>query len=230
MTLKEFEAKFNLNLNKIIKVINGHLYANTNSVKLYINKDIVLEDLNKNDNLYIIEYFDGYLLGKRFLSLGISGMKIFVKPFGIKLDGNWNSGYALDYHTIESTFNGLSWDTIRPPIAEELYRLKYWGEQYRVDNIAKHASQFLGPYRGIHGWGLDLIIPVPPSDTTRQFQPVYEIARAIGQLVGLPVDFNSLKKVKSTSQLKAIDNPEERREILKMLLVSILMHFVEKTF
>jgi predicted amidophosphoribosyltransferase len=64
-------------------------------------------------------------------------------------------------------------------------------------------------------WSLDVIIPIPPSDITREFQPVYEMAKSIGRLVGLPVDLNTLKKVKSTSQLKNIEAPETRREILK---------------
>jgi competence protein ComFC len=41
------------------------------------------------------------------------------------------------------------------------------------------------------------------------------MAKSIGRLVGLPVDFNTLRKVKSTSQLKEIDDPDTRREILK---------------
>src|SRR5690606_2300195 len=101
----------------------------------------------------------------------------------------------------------------RPPIAEELYRLKYWRERYRVDNIAKPAASYLDKYKS--KWQLDLIIPIPPSDTTRDFQPVYEMAKAIGRLTNLTVDFSALRKTKSTSQLKEIEDPDERKEILK---------------
>jgi predicted amidophosphoribosyltransferase len=136
-----------------------------------------------------------------------------------QLFGHWNEGWALDLHTLSSTLIGIDehgktvFDTKRPPIAEELYRLKYWREQYRVDNIARPAALFLNKYK--RKWQLDLIIPIPPSDTTRDFQPVYEMAKSIGRLVGLPVDFNTLRKVKSTSQQKDIDDPDTRREILK---------------
>ncbi len=133
-----------------------------------------------------------------------------------KLNGHWIEGWALDLHTLYSIPIAPElnlFDTKRPPIAEELYLLKYRGERQRVDIIARTAAEFLNEYKS--KWQLDLIIPIPPSDTTRDFQPVYEMAKSIGHLVGLPVDFNTLRKVKSTSQLKEIDDPDTRREILK---------------
>jgi competence protein ComFC len=136
-----------------------------------------------------------------------------------KLNGHWDEGWALDLHTLSSLpildKNGdiLEWETMRPPVAEELYRLKYCREIYRVDRIARSATRFLIKY--ISTWQIDLIIPVPPSDTTREFQPVFEMAKLIGSLTGLQVDFTTLRKVKSTSQLKEMEDPEARREILK---------------
>lgn len=136
-----------------------------------------------------------------------------------KIDGHWNEGWALDLHTTSSVLVGTDengkniWDTKRPPIAEEMYRLKYWRERYRIETIAKPAADFLNRYKS--KWQLDLIIPIPPSDMTREFQPVYELAKAIGRHCSLTVDFNTLRKVKSTSQLKEIENPAQRREILK---------------
>ena len=133
-----------------------------------------------------------------------------------KLNGHWNEGWALDLHTLYSIPIAPEWriyDTKRPPIAEELYLLKYRNQKHRVENIAIVAAEFLTTKK--IDWSLDVIIPIPPSDMTREFQPVYEMAKSIGRLVGLPVDFNTLKKVKSTSQLKEIEDPDTRREILK---------------
>lgn len=136
-----------------------------------------------------------------------------------RLIGNSAEGWALDFHTSESrritdeSGNIIEWETKRPLIAEELYRLKYWREQYRVERVAKIAAEFLDKYKS--KWQLNLIIPIPPSDTTRKFQPVYEIAKSIGQRVALPVDFDTLKKLKPTSELKNIEEPEKRKEILK---------------
>jgi len=133
-----------------------------------------------------------------------------------KLNGPWKEGWALDLHTLYSIpiepELGI-YDTKRPPIAEKLYLLKYQNQKHRVKNIARPAANFLNKYKS--EWQLDLIIPIPPSDTTREFQPVYEMARSIGQLVELPVDFDTLIKVKSTSQLKHIEDPDKRQEILK---------------
>ena len=143
-----------------------------------------------------------------------------------RLNGHWKEGYALDLHTSSSLpmkdaegnnitdSNGkIKWDTKRPPIAEELYKLKYWKERHHVGAISVCASNFLNKYKA--KWELDFIIPIPPSDTTREFQPVYELAKAIGLHCNLPVDFKTLVKLKSTSQLKEIEDPEERKEVLK---------------
>jgi len=208
MTLQEFKTKHGLETVKIFGV-DGHLYTEPINVKLNINKNITLEDLKDKSKLSIIPYFDGYVMTKD----GI------ISPFGIKLSGHWNEGFALDFHTISSTPSGVDsngrtiWDTKRPPIAEDLYHLKYWKEQYRVATIAKPTANFISQYKS--KWELDLIIPIPPSDMTRGFQPVYEMAKKIGQLTSLLVDFSALKKIKPTSQLKEIEDPDNRKEILK---------------
>lgn len=208
MTLQDFKTKFGIETLKIFSV-DGYLYTEPISVKLDINKNIVIEDLKDKSKLSIINYLDGHVMTK-------DGT---IQPYGIKLDGHWKAGFALDYHTIASTPAGTDtngrkiWDTKRPPIAEALYKLKYWKEQSQVEKIARPTADFLNQYKS--KWQLDLIIPIPPSDTTRDFQPVYEMAKSIGRLVGLPIDFNTLRKVKSTSQLKEIDDPDTRREILK---------------
>jgi len=56
-----------------------------------------------------------------------------IHPQGIA--GSWKSGIALDFHTTSSTpagyneFGHMQFDTVRPEIAELLYRLKYRGDQ-----------------------------------------------------------------------------------------------------
>jgi len=135
-----------------------------------------------------------------------------------KLQGSWKDGWALDLHTTSSKpiYNDdgviVSWDTIRPLIAEELYRLKYKFEKSRSDKIANTAADFLNKIK--NDWKFDLIMPIPPSDINREFQPVYEIAVKLGHKIGVPVDISSLQKLKSTSQLKTIDDPTQRNEIL----------------
>lgn len=131
-----------------------------------------------------------------------------------KLIGNWDGGWALDLHTLYSNIIGPDeFDTKRTPIGEELYLLKYRDERNHVVTIAETAAEFLKTKR--NEWNIDIIIPVPPSNTTRIYQPVYEIAKSIGMILGIPVDFTTLKKEKSTLQLKNIEDPIERKELLK---------------
>jgi len=150
-----------------------------------------------------------------------------------KLNGHWTEGFALDLHTVSSKpikdtvikkeiIDGketeihkeiiLGWDTIRPEIAEHLFQLKYRSNRTHIETIAKEAANFLSS-KG--NWNLHKIIPMPPSETNRSFQPVYELAKAVGTLTKLYVDFNALKKLKSTSQLKSIEDSQQRHEILK---------------
>lgn len=136
-----------------------------------------------------------------------------------KLNGHWNEGFALDLHTvsaepIEMDEKGkvTKWETTYTEIGEHLYKLKYWHEQDRAITIAEEAASFL---KSKEHWKIHKFIPVPASDTKRKFQPVYEIAMVTGHLLKLEVDNRTLKKVKSTSQLKDIEDADKRKEILK---------------
>jgi predicted amidophosphoribosyltransferase len=90
--------------------------------------------------------------------------------------------------------------------------LKYWKERHRAETIGTTAASFLNQKKS--AWAINLIIPIPPSDTTREFQPVYEVVSHIGRICGIPVDYQLLKKLKPTSQLKEITDPQTRKEVL----------------
>ena len=136
-----------------------------------------------------------------------------------KIEGNWEEGWAMNLHTTSSTpitdeaGNIVKWNNIHPPIAEELYQLKYCKDKSKVDNIAKPIADFINEKKD--QWNIDSIIPVPPSDAERAYQPVIELANAISKLSDLSVDNTTLKKNEATPPLKTIDDPEARREILK---------------
>ena len=209
MTIKEFLNQ--LRVNKInLHTVGGHYYAEGCSVKLNINKDIFPSDFKKQHTFKVIRYLDEYVISKNG----------FINQYGLKISGNWKDGYAMENHTTKSkpaevseTGEVLSWNTHRPPISEELYRLKYWRENNRVDKIASPAADFLK--RLNKKWNIDVILPVPPSNTGRYFQPVEEMASAIGSKLNLPVDLNYLVKTKHTAELKGITDPDERKRELK---------------
>lgn len=146
------------------------------------------------------------------------------------LEGKWNLGYALDLHTISSIpimdndGNIIGWDTERTEIGEELYRLKYWHSESFDEKfnhcikISKVASLFLFKVieifrRKIPDFSFDYIIPIPPSKD-RDFQPVEELAKNISNLTKIPLKLNTLLKVKSTDELKGIEDINERKKIL----------------
>ena len=152
----------------------------------------------------------------------------------ISLHGNWKEGYALDLHTLHSTpiygpiqsfklIDGdfvhqnteekiIGYDTKRPEIAEQLYQFKYKSKKEYINPIAIEAANFL---QTMPLWKIDIIVPIPPSNQNRSFQPVYELAKQIGILNNINIDFEVLKKVKSTSQLKEIEDIRQRKEELK---------------
>ncbi len=163
-----------------------------------------------------------------------SKVKLLMELNIQKLHGHWAEGFALDQHTASSRpikemkivkmiVDGketemkvpgevIGWNTIRTEIAEHLYQLKYLQDKSYVDIISTEAANFL---KTKPVWNLHKIIPVPPSETVRNFQPVYEMAKAIGNFCRLDVDFTTMKKVKATIQLKSIMDGDQRKEILK---------------
>src|SRR5216683_8257627 len=96
-----------------------------------------------------------------------------------KLPGKWRDGYALDLHTLGSTYLGddqfghAQFDTKRSAIGELLYRLKYAADASVVAEIVEAATSFIQS----HQIAIDLIVPVPPS-TPRRVQPVALLAEA----------------------------------------------------
>jgi predicted amidophosphoribosyltransferase len=130
----------------------------------------------------------------------------------ITLKGNWTAGWALDLHT-SSAFRddeGVFWCE-RTAIGEALYRLKYALDEEQIPFLAKEAVLFLRNMNLLH---FSAIIPVPPSDLSREFQPVEVLADAIGKIIDIRVDKEYLQKIRNTSVLKDIF---ERNERIKQL-------------
>ncbi len=125
-----------------------------------------------------------------------------------RLSGAWHDGWALDLHTAPGAYGSYRYT----PLGEALYRLKYRQDHAQIDPIActvAAALRELGLVSVLSG-----IIPVPPSDTTRSFQPVAALADRIGVLTGLTVLHDALVKVKVTPKLKDLSDNESRRHAL----------------
>lgn len=133
-----------------------------------------------------------------------------------RISGEWTSGYALDVHTLSSTYLGLNdaghevYDTQRSELGELLYRLKYRSDKSAADDIIKTVDGFIRrPLRS------NLIVPVPPSGK-RALQPVLLLANGIGARLDLPVA-DCITTTRPPTELKGVQDVERRKEMLKGL-------------
>lgn len=135
-----------------------------------------------------------------------------VKINPIEIKGQWTSGVALDLHTTSSTpigyneFGHMQFETVRPEIAELLYRLKNRADREAAGPIIETAANFLNEHRD----KFDAIVPVPPSHH-RAVQPVPILAEGIGRALNVPV-LTCIATTRPTGQLKNITDVEERRK------------------
>jgi len=125
----------------------------------------------------------------------------------------WVEGYVLDYHTVSSMPTGdpyYRFDTKRTELGELLFRLKYRGGGSTVlDDIVDTIQQFVTEWKP----AIDCVIPAPAS-LSRTTQPAVEIARQLAVRLGLPVCEDAVAKVKTTPQMKNIDDWSERQRML----------------
>ncbi|CAE6811532.1 hypothetical protein R69658_05427 [Paraburkholderia aspalathi] len=132
-----------------------------------------------------------------------------------EIQGNWNKGFALDKHKISSTYIGDNqwgrpmFDTKRTEAGEALYQLKYKYDWEQVDALAQAVAQHIVPRLPQIG----LIVPMPAS-SWRARQPVTEVARALGQVMKVPLFENLLTKKTGGPKLKDLPTREARIEAL----------------
>jgi competence protein ComFC len=114
-------------------------------------------------------------------------LNIEIKPRQLH-GGPWTEGYALHIHMLSSSFVGYDqngharFDSLRSPVGELLYRLKYQQDQNAVDQLAEAAERFLRTWKP----PIDAIIPVPPSQFRRN-QPVLAVATTLARRTGIPL-------------------------------------------
>ncbi len=140
-----------------------------------------------------------------------------VKIDPLKLTGPWADGHVLErQHTISSEFIGhdsnghAQCDTKRSELGELVFRLKNRSDRATLDPIADTAAEFILA----SGIRFDAVVPVPPS-RRRPFQPVIEIATALGARLAKPVLLSVVSKVKETPELKDVFEFGERQKLLE---------------
>ena len=134
-----------------------------------------------------------------------------------KLSGKWTAGFALDFHTVKSEFVGYNsyghpeFDTTYTELGSLLKKAKYRENQSALDALAEAASSFIRS----RSWGIDCIVPVPPSNMNRKYQPVYELAERISSILGSPVCMDCIEKIKRTPELKNVHDYSVRLKALE---------------
>ena len=108
-----------------------------------------------------------------------------IKINPIELKGIWDKGYALDIHTLrsipicEDPFGNVMFDTTYSPIGGLLHDFKYKNKYDKLDEIVEATCQFLKVNPKMAGF--EAILPVPPSNRNRLYQPTLEIAKAVAE-------------------------------------------------
>ncbi|MCK4814980.1 ComF family protein [bacterium] len=134
---------------------------------------------------------------------------------GIKIHGNWRKGIALDLHTKSSEYLGVNefghdrFETIRTEMGELVYKLKYKSDLSVVPQIVNAIVKIGGIEK------MDYIIPVPPSNIHRRFQPVFIIAEELSKKIDVELATDLILKIRETPELKNITDDKERDNITR---------------
>jgi competence protein ComFC len=143
-----------------------------------------------------------------------------IHPKEIK--GSWDRGFVLDVHTISSTMIGYNefghpeFDTVRSPLGELVYRLKYRGEKGAIPSIVETIAEFMKTSE----INPDAVVPMPPSRLQRSFQPVIEVGSELARTLGIAFNTTSLRKTKATPQMKDVGDFSARVAALEASFAS----------
>jgi predicted amidophosphoribosyltransferase len=112
-------------------------------------------------------------------------------------------------------FGYPEFDTVRSQLGELVYRLKYKGDKGVIPPVIETIVGFM------NSWHIrpDVVVPMPPSKL-RSFQPVIEIAGELAQSMKIPLNTTSLKKTKTTQQMKDVGDFSARVTTLEAAFTS----------
>lgn len=137
-----------------------------------------------------------------------------LHPQGVR--GPWTAGVILDWHTVDSQVVGENefghpvFATQRSEMGELLYQFKYRNDPAAFAKLMQLCNDYLA--RHVSG-KFEIALPVPPSNSARRI--TRRIAEGIAAGLGLSHSYSAITKVKSTSELKFVVDPELRKELLR---------------
>ena len=115
-----------------------------------------------------------------------------------RIYGVWDEGVVLDNHMLKSIFIGYDengnekFENTRTELGELLYQLKYQNGIESLSKIMDIIKEILDK------WNLkdkvDMVIPVPPSNKSRKYQPVFKLAEEIAKYLNKECKTNLIMK------------------------------------
>jgi predicted amidophosphoribosyltransferase len=142
-------------------------------------------------------------------------MPLAINP--ISINGPWQQGWALDIHTLSSTFIGddayghAHFENKRSELGELLFQFKYRGDRSGLAAICETVAAFVRQ----RNLPVDVIATVPPSNESRRVQPLPAIGRGVSERLSCPYRPDALVKVRQTDELKTVFDLEQRRKLLQ---------------
>lgn len=133
-----------------------------------------------------------------------------------RIYGQWTDGWALDQHVANSAhlyddeFGISHFETVRTEVGEALYQLKYRQVKEPVDSLVGVAVHYLRKWKP----PVQLLVAVPPSNTSRKVQPVALVAQGIAAEMGYELLENLRFKKNAAAQIKNVKDAEERHKLL----------------
>jgi competence protein ComFC len=156
-------------------------------------------------------YYEGRVLHFRRTHIDDLEFEIFSNEIEVKeINTGIDNFYFVDLHTTSSKRIGENeFITNRTRAGELLYKFKYCFDYGVIDELFSLILESMEEHYLLH----EIIIPVPPSNLNRPFQPVLEIAKKLSEN-GFHVDFDCLIKKKVTPELKGISDLVDRKDVL----------------
>ena len=123
--------------------------------------------------------------------LSLSGLNV------IPLMGNFDSGHALDQYSEQAGAK-----TEKTQVGELLYRFKYQFDRDAGEELANLAAELIKGQRLLRS--SDFIVTVPPSFTSRPFDPISFLAERVSKRTKIRWERDVIKRARITNLQKRI--------------------------
>lgn len=137
----------------------------------------------------------------------------------MKIEGEWDLGYILDFHTLSSEYLGVDefghnrFNNLRSEVGEALYKLKYQDDQ---DQVGVLTDTFVENLKDKFE-SASFVVPMPPSKK-RAIQPLGLLAKEIANKLDIKLFKKILIKNGPTDEIKNSGGRDERIEALMNVL------------